>query len=439
MLVNSINIFFDFIGYQIIVFFIYKRSGYKFHIAKAVLNGLLFSIGSTSMSSTLNHFLPVYASIATPVTGISLQIICLYLTFKTSIKAIFIYTVVVDVISGLANVVAFLVFKLLGISTDLTYLSQSPSLMLLGQIITNGGTIIILAASLYFSKIFKGVLGKNKTATFIAATIFTIFAINIGVYLVLLRMYNLDKLFFFVIPILLSIYCVFTFYILRKLQNYDDLKKELSQQEFYNNSLKNTLEGFRRYRHDFNNNLTVILGMIRLDKKDALVKYLQEITGMNSNLNNGDSLLSLNNAAIHGLITAKLNYSEKMKAAFVVKIMDEVSDIPHIRMMDLCEVLGILIDNAIEAVAGKTENEVELVLEGNGEKIKFTIDNHFDSDMETFNQIRTKADYSSKGEGRGSGLGIIRNIIKANRHVYLNTYLLEENKLLRQELVIEVN
>jgi two-component system sensor histidine kinase AgrC len=64
--------------------------------------------------------------------------------------------------------------------------------------------------------------------------------------------------------------------------------------------------------------------------------------------------------------------------------------------------------------------------------ISFTIENTV-KEMPDINKIFQKS-YSTKGDNRGMGLWIIKNIIRKNKNIILNTYC-KDNKFI-QELIV---
>ncbi len=160
--------------------------------------------------------------------------------------------------------------------------------------------------------------------------------------------------------------------------------------------LKNTLESLR--------NLTTNNKMIqRIDEilKDVNVvddKWIEE-------------LKNLPKGAIKALLYYKMSVARNKNIHIVIDVSPKVRRkiVPLKDSKDLCHLLGIYIDNAIESAAISVKREVAIeiyILKGD---ITFTISNTFDKmiDLENIN----KRGYSTKGKGRGNGLSHAMRII----------------------------
>jgi len=73
-----------------------------------------------------------------------------------------------------------------------------------------------------------------------------------------------------------------------------------------------------------------------------------------------DNLTSLNikSAGILGLIMAKYEYAKKMGVDFRVITEGEIDEV-KMKISEFCEVLGILLDNAIEAAKDSVEKKLK--------------------------------------------------------------------------------
>jgi two-component system sensor histidine kinase AgrC len=142
-------------------------------------------------------------------------------------------------------------------------------------------------------------------------------------------------------------YCVFIilmwFNTLRRVVRDEDLK----QQKFYNESLRSTLFELRRFRHDWVNNLTVIDSMIKMNKSKELRQYVSElIEHCAGNINT--QIYDIKNAGLFGILSSKINLAYSKGISVNISVIGEIEDIPGIKISELCEVVGIFLDNAIE-------------------------------------------------------------------------------------------
>jgi two-component system sensor histidine kinase AgrC len=139
------------------------------------------------------------------------------------------------------------------------------------------------------------------------------------------------------------------------------MEYEIEQQKFYNSTLDSSLENLRRIKHDINNHLGIIQSMLERDDKEEAVLYLQEICETNNTIGN-TSLLNIKNAGLFGIISTKRNMAEKLNVNFKLLAIGLVESIPNIKISELCEVIGIYHDNAIEAAKESGEKTVEVII-----------------------------------------------------------------------------
>ena len=115
-------------------------------------------------------------------------------------------------------------------------------------------------------------------------------------------------------------------------------------QEKYFSEIKSTNDSLRGFRHDLNNHLQVLDGYLNLGKYDKAKDYLEEIgefISLTENVTNtGHSLLD-------AVIGAKITYARRLgiKASLMLQVPHELP----LTQLELCTVLGNILDNAIEA------------------------------------------------------------------------------------------
>lgn len=228
-------------------------------------------------------------------------------------------------------------------------------------------------------------------------------------------------------------------------QNYKkSLELELKQQENerltgYANLLEKQHEDMRIFKHDYMNILATISGYIQLKDMNKLDEYFKDKI-----LNQGDVFKEDNNVKIikkiesipiRGMLYAKLIKAQKLDVTLNIDILQ---DIPLFAMneIDVCKILGILIDNAIEATSSLEEKVISLTMECIQGEIRVNISNPFDGAIEDISLLYKKG-YSTKGEGRGLGLHTVKMLIdnkKSNAKLATNI----KNSMFIQELIFPI-
>ncbi|MCL6590986.1 MAG: GHKL domain-containing protein [Firmicutes bacterium] len=213
-----------------------------------------------------------------------------------------------------------------------------------------------------------------------------------------------------------------------------ELKKhELENQIFYNQTLEVLMRDLVRFKHDYNNHLNVMNCYIQMQKWDELTHYFKELVGQTQSSIKFDHRLidKIKNAGILGLITSKIDYSQKSGVTMQLEIPGEIKEI-NMKISELCEVLGIFLDNAIEAAARSAEQSVKVRISNVNNQIAFYIENSVDHQVDP-KQI-FEWGYSTKEGSHGAGLWIVRKILNKYKNITLNTIAGERNLI--QELII---
>ena len=217
------------------------------------------------------------------------------------------------------------------------------------------------------------------------------------------------------------VYCIVSLVIVKIFNRYEREKEELEYQFFYNETLKYLMNDLRRFRHDYNNMLAVMGGYLQLKKYDDLEKYYKSIVGtvQNSNFTNNRTILEIKNAGILGLIYYKLDLAEKKNVKFSINIQTVVHEL-DIKINEFCEILGILLDNAIECAENTDNKMVSLeVIDDDVSKI-FRITNSVQDIVDT-KEIYKKGYSTKEGENRGIGLYVVDKLVRKNKNLELDT------------------
>ncbi len=122
-----------------------------------------------------------------------------------------------------------------------------------------------------------------------------------------------------------------------RLQQYDMQSKYLDEINYATIKL-------RSLRHDMSNHLGNVQGLVIYKEYDKLEEYLSELL---SDIEVVDQMIITRNPAISALLNRKKAFADKnqINCSINIQCMDEI----QIEDLDLCIVLGNLLDNAIEA------------------------------------------------------------------------------------------
>ena len=201
---------------------------------------------------------------------------------------------------------------------------------------------------------------------------------------------------------------------------------KLEQQKKYILDLEKKNNEIRKFKHDFNNIILGLDGYINNDdfNKEKLKKYFNStIMTFNNNIELNDIVIaklnSIKVSSLKSLITNKVLVAQNNNIDVDINIQSEIHDF-YTDEMQLSRILGILLDNAIEASLELTDDKK---IEMNIIQIDKTTDIQISN---TFNNTGTpitdfnKEGFSTKGTNRGLGLSSAHEI--ANKlNMLLNT------------------
>ena len=418
---------------------IYKE---RFNIKKSILFVLFLSIsaGLIMISTWFLAFdlkiLPIQvADIIKSFFIFLLIIFFLRRLLKFSYTKIIIAFVLFCLILLAGNVLADLIFRLIGIDRSLSP-EKTENILLAYTIIFSLNIIVITVVKSFnlFSNLPHEIKTKARKNNAISLLIFFIIInANIFYYTIFYKEIN-SILPIYINLIIIVIFFVSTVHTTNNLFNFEVKNHELEMQLFYNKTLDSLITDMRKFKHNFNNIISVINGYIALKKYDELRVYLKEITSKGNSAFSFDNseLLKIKNAGLFGLIVSKLELAHEKDINMSFFAEDEINQI-NMNLSDFCEALGILLDNSIEAAVESKDKEVSFSINKSGNAIIFTVENSTDSKVE-INSIFQKG-FSSRGENRGLGLWILNSIANKYSNVHLNTFSFD-NKF-KQELIID--
>ena len=201
---------------------------------------------------------------------------------------------------------------------------------------------------------------------------------------------------------------------------------KLEQQKKYILALEKNNNEIRKFKHDFNNIILGLDGYINNDDfdKEKLKKYFNStIMNFNNNIELNDIVIaklnSIKVSSLKSLITNKVLMAQNNNIDADINIEGEITDF-YTDEIQLSRILGVLLDNAIEASLELTDDKI---IEMNIIQIDKTTDiqisntfNNTGTPLEDFN----KEGFSTKGTNRGLGLSSAHEI--ANKlNMLLNT------------------
>lgn len=213
---------------------------------------------------------------------------------------------------------------------------------------------------------------------------------------------------------------------------------ELEQFSMYMTALEQVNRDMQKFRHDYANILLTMRGYLEHDDLANLKVYFQQhiLKTEQQTLFKHQVLGHLDNLELielKGLLATKVLQADELGIQIHVEIPETIQTI-NMNIIDLTRILGILMDNAIEANQPLENRKIHLaLLKTNTESIIIIVQNLFEHHHMNINQLFSEH-YSTKGKERGIGLAVTKKIVKNYPNVVMNTRI--ENGWFVQELEI---
>ena len=212
--------------------------------------------------------------------------------------------------------------------------------------------------------------------------------------------------------------------------------QKLESAEEYNHTLRVLHDNVRGFKHDFDNIVTTIGGFIRTDDMEGLKNYYEELEDDCQRVNNLYVLNPeiVNNDGIYNLLTKKYHEADSKDIKVTITFLLDLSTL-NMKIYEFARILGILLDNAIEASSECEEKIINIDFRNDSKNSRqiIKIENTYkNKDIDT-DKIFEKG-VSGKENHTGLGLWEVRKLIKKNNNI--NLFTSKNEKFFVQQLEI---
>lgn len=187
------------------------------------------------------------------------------------------------------------------------------------------------------------------------------------------------------------------------------------------------IDNQRTVRHELKNQLLTIQSkIVDNDKKENIIKYIDEILNDNKKTIKHEVYAKfgkLPSNGIKGLFYFKVSEAQDKGINVKVNITPDfdnsrLSNLDSFEFNQLGKILGIILDNAIEGAEVTKDKVLGIEIYSHDKKIYFVISNSYSSQLNSSLSVINK---STKGAHRGHGLLLARAIVKSNKNLSLET------------------
>ena len=210
---------------------------------------------------------------------------------------------------------------------------------------------------------------------------------------------------------------------LEKMQT-ESKQKALQDLQDYTHHLEIMYNGLRSFKHDYINILLSMSGYIANNDMGELKQFFETKIFPTKNLiDQGDYKLNqLSNIGvleIKSLLCAKLIYAHESGIDVTIDVPDRVDSFP-MDTVDLARILGIFLDNAIEASPTAEQPQIGLNIIRHEAGVSIIISNRFQDNGTALYKLK-QSGFSTKTEHQGIGLSNAQKIISSYDNVLLET------------------
>lgn len=432
---------------------IFNKFGIPFIFIELTVNMLLFTTVLNIKSSKKQKLLYVlsFAILAglcnsildKPYSSYLNMVICpilVFFIFKTSILKSVIAEILPAVIaSPLETVLAKLCLLLFNAPYEIAFnipIFRISITLIIYLIIF---LIYLLIKNMKYKIILFDNLSKHNKLVILINSIIGFLTIGAQIYLICF--YNTTLPFKIILLSLLTFIAYFfiSIFSLIKTAKLDTTRQNLEQARDYNTTLKLLYDDIRTFRHDFGNIVQAIGGYIDTNDIEGLKEYYKQLQIDCEDIKSLEILnpTTIDNPAVYSLLTAKYHKATSIGIEMKIHISLKLETL-NMKIYEFTRILGILLDNAIEACENCDDKIINLEIRRDEKSPRqlLLIQNTYSDKNINIDRIKEKGYTSKKDDGKPHGLGLWEVDKILNRSKNLNLYTTKDSIFFTQQLEI---
>lgn len=249
--------------------------------------------------------------------------------------------------------------------------------------------------------------------------------------------YNITSIFklniyYTVTFISIFIFIILSYFYIDEKNNYKKLNDKYESLFEYTQNFENWIDDEQMYRHELKNNLSIIRSLTKnkkiIEKVDEMLKFSIIIDEQAI-----EDLKNIPKGGLKGLLYYKValakNKNVKMSVEVSPKATSIIKKLSTKKLKQLCIVLGVFLDNALEAAELSKKKVVTLEIYEINKFLNFTISNTY-KNLIPLKQMKRK-EFTTKGNNRGKGLYYVSKILNKTPwieadQIFLNDYFIQK-------------
>lgn len=407
-----------------------------------ILGGIVMAIANIYMWHKLHNQKINFKNYKVYVSIIFISIICIfnyyfvnnYIKILTILVASFIgncflfkrkdtSNIFVSIISELIILLSELMISIVAftiLNLDMNFVSSNYFGSLIINILIGFMSVILVNIS-FFKKLLNFL--QKITSNIPKNIIISIFALLIIIcnFLLAISYYKIETKYVLIFDTVMII--IYSFIVFKMLEQKNRYIKISNKYNMTNTTLKELEQNVTRLKitnHENKNQLLTIRNMIKKGEDGkSLIKHIENI--VNTKIKDDETLMLqtsiITNSMISSIVYSKMLTMKEndVDAALIISrdIKDlYLSDIPDELAVEVCKIIGVYLDNALEEVSKYEEKIINIEFYAEKKTLCIAISNNFEGEID-FEKMDNPG-YTTKENGHGYGLSLAREIIESN-------------------------
>ena len=280
---------------------------------------------------------------------------------------------------------------------------------------------------------------KEKKVTIIL--IILIFSLSIGIFVIYRNFYIESSLSYLILINLffIGVYVFMIGFFVEKSNN-ENLLSKYDQLHEYSKTYEQELVKRSKRQHEYENQLVMIRSMIE-ENEDGVIEYINRILKSDENKKDIKWLTKLTYipyGGLKGLLYFKLNEMTNKKLNIYLEVSEDLKKKSlwktyEENAQDISRIIGVYLDNAIEAASISEEKTIEIQFYLENKNIVFCLGNTFQGKVDE-NKLDNEG-YSSKGKNRGYGLSLVKDLLSKHDELKAERVIVDQYYV--QKLIIK--
>lgn len=285
--------------------------------------------------------------------------------------------------------------------------------------------------------VFENMNAKTKILLIINALLVVLV---LGMQFYLITFYSNNMPFFIILINILGLIAYFSVSIATIISSskLESTRQDLQSEQLANHSLTILHDQVRSFKHDFDNIVNSIGGYVINEDIEGLKKYYNQLLKECHKTNNLYALSPkvINHPAIYHMLATKYYEANQLNVEITLNVFLDLNEIEaRMQIYDFTRILGILLDNAIDAAKECEKKIINVTFrkEISNDMIIVKIENTYNDKNVDTEKIYNKGE-TSKENHSGLGLWKVRQILMHNNN--LNLFTTKDDEFFSQQFEI---